>query len=220
MGFILLMTALLSVPFLNLLVGAFVGFATLIQMLKTRHFARLLGAAVIAGIWFIFAILQALSVGDGRHPAPGSWQMWTIPVAALAFAFMKFVSDTGKSGLKKQLAQSNALGKGTFSLDLGFGTADEGVVVLFDPKTRHVAFLTDKTHRVEPLSFIKTWEITWKVINGSSSSYRLQINTRDFARPVVYALVSNLATAEHWSERMDNLINYGAQPEPPAGTPA
>jgi hypothetical protein len=224
MGFIIFMTVLLTVPFLNLIAGAFVGLGTLVHLLKTGHFGRLLLLAVVAAGWFPLAIWESLSAAGENPFQKVPWVLLAFPVAGMSFLFVKMLAETGKKGSMEQLSLANGLGKGSFSLDLGFGTIGDGHLVLIDPKAKSVAFLAEKTHRVEPLSFIKSWEVTWTNVQRgglqpnspqytSEKNFRLKINTYDFEHPIFYAAMPNRAAADHWSERLDNLF-HSAQPQP------
>ena len=225
MGLIVFVLVLLAVPVLNLLVGTVVGLGLLQFLVRKGAWLRLLLLLPLAGLWTVFAFLQ-LAALDGPPPAGNGgttmwtlkwflgsaahvhWGIWGLCATVTAVAIIRIANAGGVANYKSMLAAANALGKGKFSMDNALGEPNVGVMVFVDPDSKHVAVLWKTGFRVEPLSFIRSFEADWdeRVNLHSGGSYtenaKVVLEVDDFKTPRYTAFVSTPREAELWVSRL------------------
>ncbi len=189
------------IPILNLLFGAMVGLQLLLILLAQRRFMRILAGLLLSVMWFAGSCYWMLL---GKSFA-GSVALLVLLIVSTLGLF----NLVGKvaPGYQKQLTLANAANLGNFSFDCAFGEFNTSTVVCVDNANKKLAFIGENYFRIEPLSFIESWELNWTDVSNSNGNIRsenpyITLHTQDFKSPVIRIIMPSKQVGEAWVQRL------------------
>lgn len=201
---LLVVTGLLSWPIFGYFVCALIFFAFLGSQVRAGRGAKFFFLGIV---WLVAAIYRDQGIS---YLGDQVLFMKSIPLLIISFLFARMAIEAGFRAKKAQLAKANAVGKGHFTDELGFGSPHDGFMVYLDTRTRQLAIVSDQSFRVEPFEFLKSWQVVG-IPEGTRHSWRLELTTYEIAQPILRAYFSNRASADAWAERLENAIHHSGQ---------
>jgi hypothetical protein len=202
----ILICFLALIPLINWLIGIAIGLGLLKELISNRKYRRIPAALLLAFLWTICSAYWMAFV-DG---AIFLGIVGAALLVTLTYVLINFVGQPS-DGYKRQLNLANATGAGNFSDDCAFGDANEGPLVFIDRETRKIAIIWDDQYKIEPLEFIKTWELNWteKNSNGIFSivNVYIKIQTTSFDMPIFKVPMESKMDGEQWVQRLNLIFN-------------
>ena len=191
--------ALFLIPILNLLCGAVVGLSLLFTLLSQGRYLRIFASLPLALMWF---------AGSLYWTAKGVWVVVLLVLLVVSTVSLFHLVSKTAPGYQKQLDLANAADSSNFSFDCAFGEFNTSAVVCVDQVNKKIAFIWENSFRIEPFSFLRSWDLNWTEVNDSRGNLSIKntfikLETRDFESPVIKIKMENKALGESWIQRLN-----------------
>lgn len=182
----LIFAFLLSVPFLNLLVGTFVGIAMAVKFISSREWTALFLGLGLASIWCLIGLVTLF--GSGNYGFVSVTTVAWFVHFVFSYWMLQWADRVHLRKINAQMERLRSEYKGRADFQQVFGS-NNGPYLTYDAQKKLFAFIFQDGFFVKPFDYVKEWELKWNTRISSSrptfEDVRLSISTTDLDRSMI-----------------------------------